>query len=186
MLILIAQASEKAAEAASAGGIGAIGIDARSLVLQIINFAILLLLLKKFAYKPIVDILEQRQRKVEESLKTAQEIEAAKVALEKEKENIIKETHAKAQNILEQSRKQAAEIISATEQTATARDKQLMESTNAKIGQEVEKVRVELLQSMGNFVSQATEKVLGHKLNHETDSKIISDAIRSSEDSKNE
>lgn len=177
MLILIAHASEAATEAAATGGIGAIGIDLRSLILQIINFAILLLLLKKFAYKPILDILDNRYKKVEESLKNAKDVEQLKASLEKEKETILKDAHAKAQGILEQSKKQAAEILITAEQKAMERDQQLLAAANAKIANETEQVRRSLFSEAATFISHATEKVLGKKINATTDHEIIKEAI---------
>jgi len=177
LLILIAHASEAATEAAATGGIGAIGIDLRSLVLQIINFAILLLLLKKFAYKPILSILEKRHKKVEESLKNAKDIEHLKVSLEKEKETILKDAHAKAQGILEQSKKQAGEILAMAEQKAVERDQQLFTATNARIANETEQVRRSLLSEAADFISKTAEKVLNRKLDTNTDHEIIKEAI---------
>ena len=178
MFVLIAYAAEQSSEAVASGGIGAIGIDLRSLILQIVNFAILLLLLKKFAYKPILDVLEARRLKIDESIKNARDIEATKLALDKKKEAILKETYAKAQTILEQSKKQAAEIIADTEKTAAVRDKQLLSVSQAKIEQEAKKVREELLNETATFVSLATEKVLNHKLTEHTDAALIRDAIQ--------
>lgn len=177
-LLEIAQASEKAAEtAAEAGGISAIGLDARSFVLQVINFAILLLLLKKFAYKPILKILEDRRIKIDESLKTAREIEAIKDNLDKEKNTILKDAHAKAQSILEQSKHDAREILGAVEQKALERDEQLLKETKARLDQEVNSVKRSLIGETVNLVQMATEKVLQRKLDDATDRKIVKDAL---------
>lgn len=177
MFILIAHASEAATEAAASGGIGAIGIDPRSLILQIINFAILLLLLKKFAYKPILDILDKRYKKVEESLKNAKDIEHLKTSLEKEKETILKDAHLKAQGILEQSKKQAGEMLTAAEQKAAERDEQLLAAANARIANETEQVRHSLISEAAAFVGKATEKVLNRKLDAASDHTMIKEAI---------
>ncbi|MDO8512060.1 MAG: F0F1 ATP synthase subunit B [bacterium] len=177
MFVLIAQASEKAAEVAASGGIGAIGIDLRSLVFQIINFAILLLVLKKFAYKPILDVLEKRHKKIEESLKNAKDIEHLKTSLEKEKETILKDAHLKARGILEQSKKQAVEILATAEQKSAERDNQLLTATNAKIVHEAEQVRKSLFSEAALFISQATERVLNRKLDSSADHNIIKEAI---------
>lgn len=180
MLILIAQAAEVAAESSS-GGIGAIGIDARSLILQIINFAILLLVLKKFAYKPIMDILDARHRKIEESLKTAKELEIAKVNMQKEKDLLIKEAHGKAQVIVEQSKKQAQDIIVTAEIKSRERDEQLFNAANARISQETEMVKKSLLAEATNFVAGAAEKILNKKLDTASDMEIIKEAISETE-----
>ncbi len=177
MFLQIAIASEKAVEAAASGGIGAIGIDLRSLIFQIINFAILLLLLKKFAYKPILDVLENRHKKVEESLKNAKEIEHLKSSLENEKDTILKNAHSKAQGILEQSKKQAIEVLATAEQKAIERDKQLLVAAHARINNESEQVRKSLLGEVASFISKTTEKVLNQKLDSSTDHTIIKEAI---------
>jgi len=179
VLFLIAQASEVAAE--SAGGISSIGIDARSLILQIINFAILLLVLKKFAYKPIMDILDARRNKIEEGLKNAKESEIAKVNMQKEKDMVIKEAHSKAQTIIEQSKKQAQDIIVTAEIKSRERDEQLFNAANARIAQETELVKKSLLSEATNFVAAAAEKILNKKLDTASDMKIIKESISETE-----
>ena len=52
------------------------GIQPTLLLAQIVNFTIILFVLKKFFYKPITKVLEERKRRIEESLKNADEIEA--------------------------------------------------------------------------------------------------------------
>lgn len=180
MLFLIAQAAETAAES-SAGGIGSIGLDVRSLILQIINFAILLFVLKKFAYKPIMNILDARSQKIEEGLKTAKELEIAKVNMQKEKDVLIKEAHSKAQVIIEQSKKQAQDIIVTAEIKSRERDEQLFNAANARISQETELVKKSLLSEATSFVAGAAEKILHKKLDTTSDMKIIKEAISETE-----
>jgi len=181
MLTLIAQAAEHASEAASKSGIAAIGLDVKSLILQIINFAILLLILKKFAYKPIVGILEERRKKIEESLKTAKEIEEEKKRMEKIKEDVIKQTNLKSQEIIDQSRKQSQEIIKNAEISAQKRGEQLIKESHAKIDQEIQEVRNSLKSETLSLVAAATEKIIGKKLDSTEDSELIKEALVSVE-----
>src|SRR5688572_8856669 len=69
---------------AAPGGLGAIGIDGKALVFQLINFAILLFVLKKVAYKPILKALGDRQKKIDESIKAAAEIERSRQEIAEE------------------------------------------------------------------------------------------------------
>src|SRR3989304_8800761 len=77
------------------------GIQPLLLAAQIVNFLIILFLLKKFFHKPIVKALDERKKRIEESLKNADLIE----------EN-LKETEEKSVQIIEESRKSAQELIS--------------------------------------------------------------------------
>ena len=84
-----------------------LGIDWKLLIAQIINFLVLLFVLYKFAYGPIVAMLEKRQRKIEQGLADA---EAARKNLEKSGEKqkeILKKARAEAKVIVEKAHKQA-------------------------------------------------------------------------------
>jgi len=180
LLFAIAQAAEEAVKEVehASGGIGSIGLDGRSLILQIINFAILLLLLKKFAYGPIMSILEERRRKIEESLRSAKEIETEKALVSKKGEEIIKEAHAKAQSILDQGKRQASEIINNAEAKARERDEQIMKETKARIEQEATEVRRSLRGEAVNLVTLATERIIGKKIDAQADNALIRESVQ--------
>src|SRR5688500_12596293 len=101
--ITIAQAATEAHTAAEAsGGIGALGVDWRALLFHVFNFALLLGLLRAFAYKPIMAVLEQRRQKIEESLKNAATIAATKASLEQEQRAVLAHARTEAQRLVEQ------------------------------------------------------------------------------------
>lgn len=110
-----------------------LGIDWKLLIAQIINFLVLFLLLRKFLYGPIVNMLQDRKKKIEQGLKDAEDarqrleeasaeskkllskastesekiVAAAKKEIEQETQKKIQEAQTKATEIIENSRKQA-------------------------------------------------------------------------------
>src|SRR3989344_8342526 len=83
------------------------GVDPVLLVAQIVNFLVILFILKKYLYKPILDILNKRQNAVEEGIRNAED---ARIKLEKaviEEKNILKEAQAAAKKIIEDARDDA-------------------------------------------------------------------------------
>src|SRR3989344_4706705 len=82
------------------------GINPILLAAQVVNFLILLFILKKFLYKPILKVLEARKQKIEESLKNAEEIERKLLLTEEEKEKILAKTSLEAQKILDETKKE--------------------------------------------------------------------------------
>ncbi|MFI5205711.1 MAG: ATP synthase F0 subunit B, partial [Candidatus Paceibacterales bacterium] len=76
------------------------GIEPILLLAQIVNFLIILFVLKKFFYKPIVKMLEERKTKIKESMVNADLIETR-----------LKETEQKSAAILESARKNAQELM---------------------------------------------------------------------------
>lgn len=87
--------------------LASLGIDWKLLIAQIANFLILLLILSKFLYKPLVNMLEQRKEKIAQGIKDS---EAAGVKLseaEGESKKIISQAITKANDIIEKAKKEA-------------------------------------------------------------------------------
>lgn len=175
-LIEIAQAAEAAREA-SEGGIGAIGINLPALAFQLLNFAVLLWLLKKFAYKPIIGILEQRRLAIEESLRTASELEKAKAALETTQAEIIKQAESEAARVIAASKKQAAEILKETEARAQESADRTFKQAEAKIEQTQAETRAALKNEMLRLVAAATAKIIKVKLDPKHDAALIEESL---------
>lgn len=83
-----------------------LGIEPRLLVAQIVNFAIIVVVLTKLLYKPILGMLEKRKAEIEEGLKITERMrqEEEKLALRREK--LITEARKEARIILEDAKKQ--------------------------------------------------------------------------------
>lgn len=82
------------------GLISQLGIDWKLLIAQIVNFTILLLILKKFLYTPVLDMLHKRSNVIAKSIQEAKKIEEDCKKLEIDKENEMREARAKAKNII--------------------------------------------------------------------------------------
>lgn len=81
-----------------------LGIDFKVLIAQIINFGILFLILKHFLYKPILNALDKRKKRIKESLEKAAEIEKKSEAAEKDYNERILKANKEAEGIVEEAR----------------------------------------------------------------------------------
>lgn len=177
MLTLIAHAATETRQAAEGSGIGAIGLDARALVFQLVNFSLLLFLLRLFAYKPILNVLQGRRRTIEESLKKAAAIEAAQAELQHERHRVIKEARRQAQEIAAHSQERAASIVAAAEEEARRQAAQIVSQGHAQIAQEAARRKAELKHETLQLVAQATEAIIDIKLDAEQDAALIQKAV---------
>src|SRR5688572_12301567 len=87
------------------------GIQPVLLAAQVVNFLILLLILKKFLYGPILKVLETRKKRIEESLKNASVIELRLQKTEEEKEKVLEKAALEARKILDEATKSANLVI---------------------------------------------------------------------------
>lgn len=91
---------EAAQVAENTGGIAALGIDLKIFIAQLINFAVVLFVLWKWAYTPILKILKERSVTIENSLKNAEAIESRLSDLAGERETVLNEARQEADKIL--------------------------------------------------------------------------------------
>lgn len=154
------------------------GVNPILLAAQIVNFFILLFILKKFLYKPILKVLEVRKNKIEESLKNAEEIEKrlaeisereeeAILKAAREGEKMIKEAGEAASVIIEDGKKKYEEILS-----------QAAEDTRKLLQTEKMRLEGEIKESMADFVVLALEKVTGKVLSQKQKKEIVEKEIK--------
>jgi F-type H+-transporting ATPase subunit b len=155
--------------------LSSLGINWRALISQIANFAILLILLRIFLYKPIVQMLEKRQAKIKQGLDDA---EKAKVELESAKEKsqeIIKEANRESQMIMSSSQKQADEQISQAKEEARQMSKKIIRSAEDQAEAEKIKIITRAKSQIGEMVVIATEKIIQEKEGVDTLEKTLKD-----------
>lgn len=143
------------------------GIQPVLLAAQVVNFLILLFILKKFLYGPILKVLETRKTRIAESLKQAEDIEKrlAEISEEEQKrilkaaqegEKIIKEATDASVQIIEDGKKKYEEIVGKAAEDAKAQS----EMEHVRLMQEV---KANLAEVVGVALEKVTGKVLTEK-----------------------
>lgn len=161
-----------------------LGIDWKLLLAQIVNFLILLFILYKFLYHPILEMLEKRSAKIEKSLADAKKIGEEVKRIEKMKEEQIIEAKKEAKKIIEEAQAKAEnnrqELIVKTKEEI----QNLTTEAKKQIAAEKEKLSQEVKAEIGALVVEATQKVIGKSLTDKLDEKIIKETIKEIEKDK--
>jgi len=97
------------------------GINWKLLLAQVVNFSILLLILKIFVYKPVLEILKKRKQKIEEGLQFA-----------KDAEEQLRHTEELREDVLRGAKKDAVGIVTEAERIALERGEEIREQTSRK------------------------------------------------------
>lgn len=153
-------------------------IETNLLIAQIVNFTIVLLVLYKFAYKPILNLLNDRTKKIEKGLEDAKEAgEKLEKITEKEKEVLIL-AKKEAQEIIKKSEEEAKINANSLVLEARNQTEKIMEEAKEDIGREKNKMLAEVKSEVADLVIAATEKIIGEKLDKEKDRDLIEKAIK--------
>ena len=170
--------------AESGGVFEALGIDWKILILQVVAFGILVLILAKWVYPPILKMLDRREKLIEDSVKAAKDAneKAAKSADEIAQQ--LAKARTEAEDIVAAAREQSAQMLADNEKEAQRRADQTVESARQQLQRDVETARKMLRDETADLVALATEKVVGDKVDAAKDSRIISQAIAKSDKEK--
>ena len=86
------------------------GVDPLLLTAQIVNFLIILFILKKFVFKPVLDVLKKRENEIKYGLRAAQECQEKLEEAEEKERGILKNAKIEAGKLIEDAKLQAIEV----------------------------------------------------------------------------
>jgi F-type H+-transporting ATPase subunit b len=140
------------------------GIYWPNLIAQVVLFVLVYLILRRYAFKPIVDMFEERRRRIEEGQLNAEKIKQQLALAQQRYEEILAKASAEAQRLLEEVRVSSERLADQKRQEAIAEAERINQKAQEAIHLERERVMVEVKQELGRLVVEATEKVTGKVL----------------------
>lgn len=154
------------------------GIDPLLLAAQIVNFLILLYILKRFAYKPILGVLEKRKQTISESLKNAEEIELKLQKTEEEREKALDKAAKEAKIVLDEAAKSAEGIIQEARLKAQSDMEEMLEKGKESMQLERAQIQQELKEELAGLVALSLEKVINKSMSEKDQRKLIDDTVK--------
>src|SRR4051812_10285541 len=152
--------------------------DLVMLILTWVTFFALLAILKKFAWKPIIDALEKRENTIRASLEQADKIQSELTDIQASKEKVISDAHKSAQEIIDQARKRAQDLAQSIEEHAKTEAQQLVSSAHQEIEGEKERVKAALRRDSADIAVLLAGKIMKENLDNEKNRKLVDQYIK--------
>ena len=154
------------------------GVEPLLLLAQIINFIILLYILKRFLYKPILKVLEERKKRIETSMKQADDMQNRFDESTKKQEELLNKGREEATRIVEES-KQEARALSTLIQAETKQNVQdSLKKNQESLELEQQKMVAEARGQIVDMIASATEKVVTKSLKESDKERLIQQSIK--------
>lgn len=154
--------------AAAPGGGGMIGDTAAQFgvtwqlfLSQVVSFAIVAFLLHRFAYKPILGVLEERRQKIAESLANAEKIKQQLAEAEVARKEMLQKANVEATKLIEEARAAAARVLEQESQKAIGQAEQIIAKAREAAQADYEKMKQDLRREMGRLSVELAAKVTG-------------------------
>ena len=169
-----------AAAAAEEGKVEAItrhfGWHGNLFISQLIVFGIVVFALNKFAYKPILQLLDDRRKRIEDSLTNAEKIKTELAETEKARKEIMEKANTQANQLIEEARAAAAKVKDQETQKAISQAEQIIAKAREAAQADHERMLAELKREVGKMVVQTTAMVAGKVLNDDDQKRLVEEA----------
>ncbi len=154
------------------------GLDLPHFIAQCLSFGIVAFALYKFAYQPILAVLEERRERIAESLRNAEQIKQELARAESQAREILAQAGVQASKLVEEARQAAARIREQETQKAIATAEDIVARAREAAAQDYTRMLAELKREIGRLVVQTTATVTGKILTPEDQRRLAEETAR--------
>ncbi len=154
------------------------GIDPLLLGAQIINFLVVLFLLKKFLYKPVFRLLQKRQEEIKEGIRKSEEAEKRLERVIAQEKNILKNANTSAKEIIDEATSQSIEISKQIQDSAKKQADRIIEQAKFQIEREAKETEKRLVENVSSLSVKFLEKALEKMFTKQQQEEVIKTALK--------
>ena len=155
-----------------------LGINVPSLVAQIVNFSIVAFVLYRFAIKPVLATIDQRQKTIADGLRYTDEMKARLADTEKQHAATMKQASLDAQKLVEEARVSAKELLDREAKATTEKTQQMLAKAEEAIVLERRKMIAEARVEISRLVALTAQRVLSRELSGDERKRYAESAAR--------
>ena len=149
------------------------GVNWPLFISQCIAFLVVAFLLKKLAYQPVLDMLEQRRQKIAESMENADQIKAELAETQAARDKVMAEANQKAEKMIADAKEAAQQAGEVENEKARKQAEEIIRKANEVTVAERARMMTELKAEIGRLVVDTTAKVSGKVLTDEDQQRLI-------------
>lgn len=163
--------------APEATGIAALGFNLPGLIAQLVNFTILMVVLRIFLYRPLMRVLDERKRRIVEGIEKAEQAASAASASESESARLIEEARAEARELVSRAQESAQELRTELETRARQDAEQIVSRARDEIALERDQAIQLLRGEFADLTIRAAERVVGQSLDRDAHQRLIDETL---------
>jgi F-type H+-transporting ATPase subunit b len=160
------------------GGGGLLSVNPGLAFWTVLTFLLLLLILKKVAWKPILNALDEREAKIRESLEMAEKAKDEAALMIAEHKQSIQQAEEEAKAIVEQARRYAEQVKEKMLEDSKQQAQKIVGDASLEIERKKNEAFTELKRSVAELSIAIAEKLLRKNLDHQQQSKVVDEYIK--------
>jgi F-type H+-transporting ATPase subunit b len=148
-------------------------IDLAQVVTHIVGFLITVWLLKKFAWKPLLSMMDERRQKIEDEFQKIDDEKAKAAQLKSEYEDKLKNIEAERRRKIADAINEANRVASEIKAAAQTEARGIVSRTAEQLDRDIAKAKVQLKEDMVRIAMSAAEKILHEKMDEKKERQLI-------------
>ncbi len=162
------------------GGFASLGINLPLLIVFVVNFVILLLLLRLFLYKPVLKMLDERAKRTQEAMEMAEKTKKDYDDAKSEVQRQIDKGRQEAQAVIAQAIQTGERLKTESREEASKQAQVIIDRTKAELESERERIAATLRREFADIAIAAAEKIIRETLDKEKHKKLIQETLEQS------
>ena len=162
----------------SSSGLASLGIDGKAFIIQLITFLLVFWVLKRWAFGPIVKLMDQRRKTIEDGVSLGEQMRKDKAELEDQVAKTLHEARVKGDGLVADAQDEARDVIHEAEAKAQEKAEIILNEAKERTKQEVARARKQLEGEIVGLISDATEAIIDEKVDATKDASLIDRALR--------
>ncbi len=157
---------------------GVLSPDTTMVLLTWVTFFLLLTVLHKFAWKPILAALDSREEAIRKSVESAEHIEAQMARLEETRQEIINKTETTSQQMIAEARQAAEQAAKSVQAKAREEARIIMENAQRDLKEDFDRAQADLKQQSADLAVKLASKLLEENLDAKKNEKIVKQYLK--------
>lgn len=155
-----------------------LGIDWRLLIANAVTFLIVVWILKRYAFKPILRVLDERRRLAEKTVTDQKEAEAVRHSADEQHTEIVREARQQAGEIMVHARADADGLIEREKHAAQKMSQQIQTQAAAEARRERERIMAAARAELANVVVEAAGRLVNEKAAKDFDAQAVDQILK--------
>ena len=164
--------------AEGSSGLGALGVDPKAFIVQLLTFLLAYLVLRRYAFGPILRVLQERRQRIEQGVKLGEEMQKERAKLEEQVEKALHQARQQADEIMALAQDASRQAIREAEEKARTKAANILEAAEARIVQDTARARQQLEKELVELVSDATEAIIYEKVDAKKDAALMERVLK--------
>lgn len=162
----------------SSSGIGALGLNLQSFLIQLGTFIIAYLVLRKWAFKPILKMLQERRETIEKGVGLGEQMQKDKAELEQKVAKALRDARAQADEIVSSAQDRGRQAVAEAEEQARKKAEGIIAEAEERIKQNTQQARKKLEKDLVGLIAETTEAIIDEKIDAKKDGALIDRALK--------